>query len=229
MAVRSRVSGVRPRHKPPAVPQLVEWLKQRIVQGVLVPGQRLVEADISRETGAGRAHVREALRRMEVDGFLTIEPFRGASVKRLSRAEVRAIGEVREMMEGLAARLAASAGMGAAARAELQHLQRELDSTAQRREIERYQAANRRYHAFLVEQAGNPYVAAFLERLRVPILGLQFRAFFASESGLERNADHQKITAAILAGDADAAEAEMRAHIRRGNRDVAALDAMFLG
>lgn len=229
MAVRARVSRERPRHKPPAVPQLVEWLKQRIVQGVLVPGQRLVEADISRETGAGRAHVREALRRMEVDGFLTIEPFRGASVKRLNRAEVRAIGEVREMMEGLAARLAASAEMGAAAREQLQRLQRELDTTAQRREIERYQAANRRYHAFLVEQAGNPYVATFLERLRVPILGLQFRAFFASESGLERNADHQKITAAVLAGDADAAEAAMRAHIRRGNRDLAALDAMFLG
>lgn len=229
MAVRARASGRQPRRTATAAPQIVQWLKQRIVQGVLVPGQRLVEADISRETGAGRAHVREALRRMEVDGYVTIEPFRGASVRRLSRADVQAIGEVREMMEGLAARLAASAGMTPRAREQLSRLQREMDETAAARQVDRYQAANRRYHAFIVEQAGNAYVASFLERLRVPILGLQFRAFFASESGLERNADHQKITAAILAGDAAAAEAAMRSHIRRGNRDVAALDAMFLG
>lgn len=228
MARTSRDSERR-RSKAPTVPQLVEWLKQRIMQGVLVPGQRLVEADISRETGAGRAHVREALRRMEVDGFVSIEHYRGASVRRLSRADVQAIGEVREMMEGLAARLAASAGLSAAAREELRRLQRQMDEAADRREVDRYQAANRRYHAFIVEHANNAYVASFLERLRVPILGLQFRAFFASESGLERNADHRKITAAILKGDAEAAEAAMRAHIRRGNSDLAALDAMFLG
>lgn len=229
MAVRARASRERPRRTVRGATQLVEWLKQRIVQGVLVPGQRLVEADISRETGAGRAHVREALRRMEVDGFVTIEQFRGASVKRLSRADVQAIGEVREMMEGLAARLAASATLPPRARDRLGRLQLEMDEAAAAREVERYQSANRRYHALIVEQAGNAYVASFLERLRVPILGLQFRAFFASESGLERNADHQKITAAILAGDGAAAEAAMRAHIRRGNRDLAALDAMFLG
>lgn len=226
MAQTSAVA-VRSRRKAPGVQQLVEWLKQRIMQGVLAPGQRLVEAEISRETGAGRAHVREALRRMEVEGFVEIEEFRGASVKRLSRADVRAIGDVREMMEGLAARLAASADMGAEARAQLRSLQLELDAAAQRREIERYQSANRRYHALIVEQARNPYVASFLERLRVPILGLQFRAFFASESGLARNADHRQITAAILKGDAAGAEAAMRAHIRRGNEDLAALDPLF--
>lgn len=226
MARKSSTTRVR-RRKAPTVPQLVAWLKQRIMQGLLVPGQRLVEADLIRETGAGRAHVREALRRMEAEGFVVIEEFRGASVRRLSPADVQAIGEVREVLEGLAARLAASAELSAAAREELGRLQRELDEAAARREIDRYNAANRRYHALIAEQASNPYAAAFLERLRVPILGLQFRAFFASEKELERNADHQKITAAILRGDAAAAEAAMRAHIRRGNKDVAALGRLF--
>jgi DNA-binding GntR family transcriptional regulator len=214
-----------PRRKAPTVAQLVDWLKQRITQGLLVPGQRLVEADLIRETGCGRAHVREALRRMEVEGFVEIEEFRGASVRRLSRADVQAIGEVREVLEGLAARLAAGVKMSVAAREEFSRLQHELDEAAARHEIDRYSAANRRYHAFIAAQANNPYAVAFIERLRVPILGLQFRAFFASESGLERNADHQKITAAILRGDVAAAESAMRAHIRRGNKDVAAMDS----
>ncbi|MCC7461232.1 MAG: GntR family transcriptional regulator [Gammaproteobacteria bacterium] len=215
------------RRKALTMPQLVAWLKQRIMQGLLVPGQRLVEADLIRATGAGRAHVREALQRMETEGFVQIEEFRGASVRRLSPADVQAIGEVREVLEGLAARLAATAPLSAVARGHLSRLQRELDEAAARHEIDRYNATNRRYHALIAEQAGNPYATAFLERLRVPILGLQFQAFFASEKELKRNTDHQKITAAILRGDAAAAEAAMRAHIRRGNKDVAALGRML--
>ncbi len=217
-----------PSRKTPTVAQLIEWLKQRIIQGLLVPGQRLVEADLMRDSGAGRARVREALRRMEAEGFVEIEEFRGASVRRLTLADVQAIGEVREVLEGLAARLAASAKTSAAVREEFGRLQRELDDAASRRETDRYQAANRRYHALIAEQANNPFVSSFLERLRVPALGLQFRAFFASEKGLERNADHHKITAAILSGDAAAAESAMRAHIRRGNKDVTAVDCIRL-
>ncbi len=197
------------------------------MRGLLVPGQRLVEADLIRATGSGRAHVREALRRMETEGFVEIEEYRGASVRRLSAADIQAIGEVREVLEGLAARLAAAAHLPAAARAALGELQQELDATAARREIDRYHAANRRYHAFIIQQAGNTYAAAFIERLRIPILALQLRGFLNSESGLDRNADHREITEAILRGDPAAAEAAMRAHIRRGNQDVASLDTLL--
>lgn len=227
MARTSPAAGAPPR-KAPTVPQLVDWLKQRIMQGLLVPGQRLVEADLMRDTGAGRARVREALRRMQAAGFVDIEEFRGASVKRLSAADVQAIGEVREVLEGLAARLAAMAQLSPAVREEFRQLQRELDAAAARREVDRYLAANRRYHDLIAEQADNAYVSAFLERLRVPVLALQFRTFFASESGLERNTDHQKITTAILNGDSEAAEAAMRAHIRRGNKDVGSADCIRL-
>lgn len=223
---RTSAAGRR-RRKAPTVPQLVDWLKQRIMRGLLVPGQRLVEADLIRATGAGRAHVREALRRMETEGFVEIEEYRGASVRRLSAADIQSIGEVREVLEGLAARLAAAAPLPEAARVELGGLQAELDATAARREIDRYHAANRRYHAFIIRHAGNAYAATFIERLRIPVLGLQLRSFLSSESGLDRNADHGEITAAILRGDAAAAEAAMRAHIRRGNQDVAAVDPLL--
>ena len=209
------------RRRPSGVAQLVELLKQRIMQGLLVPGQRLIEADLMRDTGAGRAHVREALRRMEAEGFVSIEEFRGASVRRLSAADIQAIGEVREVLEGLAARLTATAQLTAAARAELERIQNELDGAAARREIDRYHAANRRYHAFIIQHAGNAFAALFIERLRVPILGLQLRAFLTSEGGLDRNPDHRRITAAILRGDAAAAESAMRASSGQSNSIVA--------
>ena len=55
-----------------------------------------MEADISRETGASRMRVREALRRLSVEGIVAIEAFRGASVKRFSQEEVLEIGRARE-------------------------------------------------------------------------------------------------------------------------------------
>src|SRR5512139_3432114 len=83
---------------------VVDWVREHIRHGRLVPGQRLVEADIVAATGASRSKVREALRRLESEGLLTIEEFRGASVKRLGPDEVRQIYQTRMALEGLAAR-----------------------------------------------------------------------------------------------------------------------------
>src|SRR5690349_10615787 len=67
------------------VREVIEWIRERIRRGRLVPGQRLVEADIIREVGASRSRVREALQRLATEGLVTIEEFRGASVKHFTR------------------------------------------------------------------------------------------------------------------------------------------------
>ncbi|HYM34927.1 MAG TPA: GntR family transcriptional regulator, partial [Steroidobacteraceae bacterium] len=71
-----------------AVAHVVEWIRDRVRTGRLVPGQRLVEADIMRELNATRSRVREALQRLATEGVVTIEEFKGASVKHLTRDEV---------------------------------------------------------------------------------------------------------------------------------------------
>ena len=90
--------------EPVSVSAVVEWIRDRIRRGRLVPGQRLVEADIMRELSASRSRVREALQRLSTEGLVTIEEFRGASVKQFSRDEIRQIYRARMALEGLAAR-----------------------------------------------------------------------------------------------------------------------------
>ena len=93
---------------------VADWVRERIRLGKLVPGQRLVEADMVRDTGASRSKVREALQRLESEGLVTIEEFRGASVRRLGIDEVRQIYQTRMALEGLAAgEFAASTNHGA--------------------------------------------------------------------------------------------------------------------
>lgn len=214
-------------HPVNATLQLVALLKQRIKHGQLLPGQRLIEADIVRETGAGRARVREALKRMEAEGYVTIEEFRGASVRKLGRDEVEQVNRAREALESLAARLLAERGLAAEERRELKGIQAALDAAAKARQFETYMRANDRFHSFIIAGARNRFVASFVERLRIPIFPLQFRSLFNAPGFFAANADHRKITAALLKGDAPAAERAMRAHLVRGKRDVNVLDDSF--
>src|SRR6516165_3184906 len=84
-----------------------EDLRAAIVSGELLPGERLLEEDLSVRLGLGRAAVRMALVRLEHDGLVQRERHRGARVRRVSESEAVEILEARAALEGLAARHAA--------------------------------------------------------------------------------------------------------------------------
>src|SRR4051812_48970016 len=100
---RTKVKKTSGRAESVSVADIVEWIRERIRRGRFVPGQRLVEADIIGELSASRSRVREALQRLSTEGLVTIEEFRGASVKRLSHDDVRHMYRARMVLEGLAA------------------------------------------------------------------------------------------------------------------------------
>jgi DNA-binding GntR family transcriptional regulator len=202
------------------------WVRDRIRNGRLVPGQRLVEADIVGATGASRAKVREALKRLETEGLVTIEEFRGATVKRLGHGEVRQIYEARMALEGWAAGECARRG-DAALRERLLSIQRELDEGESASDHDRFARLNDAWHKLIIAGAGNSYVARFLSGLTVPIYRLLFSTFYTTQRINRANADHRVITAAIVEGRAEDAERAMRQHIRDGLDALIELNAHF--
>ena len=187
-------------------------LREHIRTGRLVQGQRLVEADIIRETGATRSRVREALQRLESEGLVVIEEFRGASVRRFSIEEIRQIYRTRMALEGMAAHDFAAAD-DAPRKAQLEVLQEELNAVEHTGDHRAFVRANDAWHALILDGADNDYIRGFVERLRLPLYRLLFSAFFQPHRIDDANADHRDITRAIVAGDAPAAERLMRAHI----------------
>jgi DNA-binding GntR family transcriptional regulator len=208
------------------VKDVVDWVRERIRIGRYVPGQRLVETHIMRETKAPRSKVREALQRLETEGLVTIEEFRGASVKQLSLDEVRQIYRARMALEGLAAAEFATHGT-ADAKQRLQALQAQLDEWAERGDHDRFAQLNSAWHALIIEGAGNDYVRQFLGRLSVPIYRLLFTSFYSASRIQAANADHIVITAAILDGRADDAERAMRNHVNQGLVALSDLNSHF--
>ncbi len=201
-------------------------MREGIRHGRLVPGQRLVEADIVTVTGVSRGKVREALRRLESEGLVSIEEFRGASVKKLGLDEVRQIYLARMALEGLAAGECATLA-NVALRKRLQEIQEEMNAGESAGNHDRFARLNQAWHHLIIEGSGNGYIAQFLTRLNVPIYRLLFSTFYTTQRIATANADHRVITAAIVEGRSADAERAMRTHIQNGLEALIELNAHF--
>ena len=203
-----------------SVDKIASFVRARVRRGSLIPGQRVIEAEIMNDTGGTRARVRTALQQLASEGIVVIEEFRGASIKRLSRDEVENSYRTREMLEGLQARLFSERGTPEA-KAELARLQERMDLAEMAIDGEDFGRLNAEWHDCISRGAANPLAGTFLDRLRLPIFRMQFSMFFSREALLGSNRGHRVITAAILAGDGDGAEKAMRQHVREGLAAIA--------
>lgn len=203
---------------------VVELLREKIRVGRLVPGQRLVEADIVKETLASRGKVREALRRLESEGLVSIEEFRGASVRQLSMDEVHQIYKARMALESMAAGEFARRD-DSKPKKQLQKLQTAMNALERTGDHGRFAQLNDAWHALIIEGSGNRYAAQFLRQLTVPVYRLLFSSFYSAHRIDRANADHKIITRAIVEGRGDDAERAMRNHILEGFAAISELNA----
>src|SRR3569833_4774669 len=88
------------------VDDIIERVRNAILAGRIVPGQRLVANDLVEQLGVSRGSIREAFQRLSAEGLVDITPNRGAMVRRLSREQVRDLFQIRVNLESLGAKLA---------------------------------------------------------------------------------------------------------------------------
>jgi len=193
---------------------LAEQLRSRIVDGVYVGGQRLIEADILEEFDVGRSAVREALKHLEATGLVEIRRQRGASVVRLTRDRLVQLFEIRERLEGLAAYLAAQVAHRSENLSWLEN-QRQiwLDDNLVRNERD-HMVKNVELHDGIVQMSANQYLTDSLSRLQIPAYRQRFVKVINDEARRKSSAEHVEIIDAIYSGDAERAERCMRYHVR---------------
>src|ERR1700709_994118 len=159
--------------RPPAGPgrppgatseRIAERLRGDIRAGRLAPGQRLVEAELTRRLGVSRGPVREAFARLQSEGLVSIEPNRGASVRRMERKELEDLFWLRARLGADAAGLAAKqvgAGDGEAAMRDELRRQESLRGAG----IAAYTEANGEFHELINRLSGNVALAGVLRNL----------------------------------------------------------------
>ena len=203
-----------------AVDHVIDSIKRGIRHGRYVLGQQLVEPDIMREFQVSRGSVREALRRLEADGIVQIELYRGASIRKISRREFAETNQIRALLEGFAAARAAE-WIDAAQRKQLIDIERRWDRGIPNWSYAEY---NEMFHALVVEAARHNELPGYLEQANLSVFELQFHRIQRAPSAVRRSRlEHGRVVKAILKGDAKGADRAMRQHVH--NSGQAILDA----
>ncbi len=191
-----------------------EELRAAIVGGEMLPGERLLEEELSARLGLGRAAVRMALVRLEHDGLVERERHRGARVRRVSDSEAVEILEARAALEGLAARHAAlKADDGAIA--ELCEVIVEMRRLREAGDLLALSNQNAHLHARILEVSGHETAKRLSRTLSSQIVRFQYRTVLLPGRPNHSFAEHSAIVEAITARDPDAAEQAMRHHLLR--------------
>lgn len=201
--------------QPTLVDQVVDAIVSEIVGGHLPSNSRLIQDDLARAYGVSRQPVQQALLLLRNRGLVQEAPGRGLIVSPLDAGFVRNLYEVRAMLEGLAARLAAERGAGRADKDGPTHLAAGHAAVASGSLHEQIEA-DMQFHAFLSELSGNPLIGettsphwSYLRRVMGEVL--------RDDEQMPHNIweEHDAILDAVIAGDGEKAEMLSREHILR--------------
>jgi DNA-binding GntR family transcriptional regulator len=197
------------------VEYVLEHLRNGVIQGRYAPGQRLIEADLTRDLRVSRGPLREAFRRLSAEGLLESVPHRGALVRRLTLREMKELFQIRVQLETLAAQLAADAMADPAARSRFEREIEPIWNEEPRYPGPDYLDENHRFHDAIVTAGGNEQLLKLTRQLRLPVLMYQLAGTLKAVNIAESLAEHRAIARAILAGDGAAAQAHVRFHLTR--------------
>jgi DNA-binding GntR family transcriptional regulator len=213
----------RQRAKMTSPDRVVDAITRSIRAGSYVPGQRLIEADLTRDYQVSRGPVREALKRLAAEGVLTLTRHRGAYVRALSRVEVRDSLVVLEALVGLMAGLAA------------RKIEEDDNAMRMREALKRLLAfkddggtaafldARRSFYDAIIQIGGNHELKRMLPLMQIHLLRMQFESYITPRDREKQFMEYQTITDTILAGNFKRAQKVASLHVRRTRLSVTRL------
>jgi DNA-binding GntR family transcriptional regulator len=157
-----------------------EALRNAIVSGILQPGERLMEIQVAEELGVSRTPVREAIRKLELEGFVVMIPRRGTYVSDLSIKDITEVFEVRTSLDVLAAGLAAER----ITEEELEQMERllvEIGSYIEQNDMDKIVEADSQFHDILYRASRNERLVGIINNLREQLT--RFRSLSMSYPG----------------------------------------------
>jgi DNA-binding GntR family transcriptional regulator len=194
-------------------------LRDLIVTLRLPPGSALREDALMRDLGLGRTPLREAVKRLALEGLVEVRPRSGTYVTEVEAHDIVHIAEVRAELEAQAARLAAKR-MDDGLRAAAGRLDAELVAIEGTTGIGAYMALDERVHRFVWEAASNPYLLDALERLWALSLRI-WHLVLERVATLPAAVDEQRaLLDALVAGDARRAGSRMREHVQAFEAEI---------
>lgn len=191
-----------------------EELKREILVGEIAPGTRMMEIELADEMGVSRTPVREAIRKLEKEGLVTIEPRKGAYASDVSIKDMVDVLEVREDLEAMAAAMAAQK-VNEDEKKALIEATLEYKEAVESERTEDIIRCDEKFHQLIVNCSGNKTLVQLFSQVQE--LALRFRYLYYDDfSRYERMPmEHREIEEAILSGDYEKARVAAGEHVKK--------------
>ena len=199
--------------------EVVQRLRQMILEGELAPGSRVPERILCEQLGISRTPLREALRALTSEGLIDMAPHRGATVSKLSASDLDNMFEVMEALEALSGELACEriTDMGIA---QVKRLHNEMLKHYKRRDRPEYFRFNQLIHETLVQAAGNAVLSSVYAALGARIRRARYMANLSEERWHQAVEEHEMILAALISRDAAQLGTLLKDHLRHKRQSL---------
>lgn len=203
--------------------QVYEQLKNVILSGAFKSGQRLTERELCTQLQVSRTPIRDAIKRLVTEGLLDNEAYKGIIIPRLTVEEVADLIEVRESLEGLAAKKAAVF----VTTNQLQLLKENLEQSfniLDKQDIDKLVQMNDQFHQLIISTSKNIIINDILKRLKCRIMLARSTSLYTPLRPTDTLQEHLNIYNALKDKNPDLAEQAMKLHIR--NAGSVAIEAI---
>lgn len=194
--------------------QAYQCVRDAITFGKLKPGEKVLEKSAGETFHLGRTPLREALRQLEMEGFIDALPNKGAFVRKISVEDLKSVYDVLSVLEGYAVETATASASPSLIK-ELKGVERKLIGDAKRKDLKKWLDDNAQFHELFQRVTGNNVLSENVSNLRRRTY--RYRALLLSISGHIEGylSDHRKIVEAVTEGKAEKAGKAMRRHVQR--------------
>jgi len=197
--------------------ETLEILRLAIVTGNLRPNQRLIESEIAKRLGISRTPVREALKQLEMQGYLSKLPNGGLVVTDHSPSQIRNLYEIREALETMALRLACQRATQEQVDKAAEYHTRSLE-VIRNRDVNQFIELNSAFHNELFGACGNEQLWSLLRTFRDQSFDRRIVRVFTAADWRAMITQHQRMLEAVRQGNASLAEKAVHEHVRTAVR-----------
>lgn len=196
-----------------------QTLRQAILKGELQPGERLMEIKLAERLGVSRTPIREAIRKLELEGLVVMVPRKGAAVANITEKDTKDVLEVRRTLEMFAVEVACDR-ISEEQLEQLKKAARDFEASKGSMDVIRIAETDMLFHEIIYEATQNERLVQMLNNLRENMY--RYRIEYLKDSNYYDSlmSEHREILEAIEAGDKQRARACMESHINNQQRAV---------
>ena len=194
-------------------------LRQAILRGEMEPGERLMEIQLAEKLGVSRTPIREAIRKLELEGLVIMIPRKGAEVAHITEKDMRDVLEVRAALEELAATLACR-NVTPERIEELKMANKRFEATIISKDVVAIVDADVNFHDIIYAMTDNQRLIQIINNLREQMYRYRFEYIKDANMREDLRREHREITDAIIKGECERAKAAISIHIDNQEENI---------